>query len=155
MYEPLVSEGAVVGVLYVGVPQVAFSGRIDDVNALDTLVQAVTTATKIARDASAQRRSADDARRHQDMRREIRAADQRRVVEALSAALDRLADADLSRPLDIEFPQEDEKLRGDFNGALRMLGSMVKDISASVTLIYDRGTEISTSANNLSQRTDV
>lgn len=155
IYEPLIAEGNVVGILFVGVPKLEFTGRIDAANALQTLARANRTVAQIARDASAQRQISDDLRREQELRREIRSRQRREVVHCLSAALDRLAAADLSRPLQTPFPPEYEKLRTDFNDALAMLARAMGEISGGVNLICDRGKEISQAADDLSHRTEL
>ena len=155
IYEPLCAEGEVVGVLFVGVPKAEFTGQIETANALDSLVNANKAAVRIALEAASDRQRADDTRRHQEMRREVRARERREVVQTMSAALDRLAAADLTQPLETPFPAEYEKLRNDFNGALGMLAQLVRDITGSVDSICSRGSEISRAAEDLSRRTEI
>jgi methyl-accepting chemotaxis protein len=155
IYQPLIAEGRLVGVLGIGVERGELSGQIDAANALQTLVQAHRTAIRIALDASAARQNADDVRRDHEARREIRAREQREVVQALSAALDRLAAANLTQKLDTPFPPEYEKLRADFNDALEMLARVIRDIAGGVTLICNRGVEMTQAADELSCRTEV
>lgn len=155
IYEPMIANGRVIGILFVGVPKQPFAGQILPANALPALVAAAGSSAKIARDASLQRQVSDDDRRELEMRRQRRSVEQVQVVGVLSAALDRLAKADLSHALDTAFPVDYEKLRADFNAATSMLAHVVRDIAGSVQIICERGGEISHAAEDLSRRSEI
>ncbi len=79
---------------------------------------------------------------------------QAKVVAALSLELGRLAEGDLTACIEDEFSDEYEKLRADFNEALKRLWSAMKTVVDSAELIGSEAKDISAAAENLSRRTE-
>ena len=84
----------------------------------------------------------------------LAAADQKDVVEALAAALRRLADGDLSARLNEVFPGDYEVVRGDFNDAVAKLDAALSSVVESVEGIRSGSSEITHAADDLSRRTE-
>lgn len=165
IYEPILSDGKVVGILYVGVRKAEFAaqhgddlgsaGAAEAVNrALLALQRSAKTQADTARDAIVQRQEAEDLRRQQEARRQAVAAEQRLVVEGLSAALERLARGDLSMPIKAVFPAEYEKLRSDYNTTLESLRNLIAEISGGVGSLSEGARDISSAADQLAHRTE-
>ena len=85
--------------------------------------------------------------------REAMAAEQRHVVEALGAALDRVAKGDVTTRIETRFGEDYESLRRDFNGALQSLDAALAEIVSNAELIRGEASQISQSNNDLSKRT--
>jgi methyl-accepting chemotaxis protein len=86
-------------------------------------------------------------------RRAAMSAEQRRVVEALGAALGRLAEGDVTARIDAKFAEDYEALRRDFNEALQSLEAALAEIVSNADLIRSEASQISHSNNDLSMRT--
>ena len=103
IYEPILSDGQVVGILYVGLRKAEFTARHGEGEgetvggarairgALAALERSARTQGEMTRAAIVQRQEAEDLRRQHEARRQAQAAEQRHVVEDLSAALEYLA----------------------------------------------------------------
>jgi methyl-accepting chemotaxis protein len=86
--------------------------------------------------------------------REVRAADQNRVVEALGLGLRSLKDGDLTGVIMEPFPADYEQLREDFNSAVTSLREAVGQVVANAASIRSEAGEITSSADDLSRRTE-
>lgn len=95
--------------------------------------------------------------------RELRAADAQRariaddqecVVAELGKALQKLAEGDLTAHIVIEFPDEYEKLRADFNAATVALNQAVGVVTKNVDSIRTETSSISDAAEDLAARTE-
>lgn len=82
------------------------------------------------------------------------AADQKRVVEALASGLSRLSSGDLTARIDDEFPRDYEKLRADFNLAMKQLEDAMGVIASNASGIQTGASEISQASDDLSRRTE-
>jgi methyl-accepting chemotaxis protein len=168
-YEPIISGGEVIGVLYVGVKKADFAERLQRLEAkstakLDpvtgimqaaaTLRQATQAQAQAERDAIQGRLASDNMRCRQERARQVAAVQQRTVVETLSHALEGFAAGDLSQSVETVFPPEYEKLRSDFNLATRALRETVGGISAGCDTIRGGAREISHAADDLARRTE-
>ncbi|MDX8353348.1 methyl-accepting chemotaxis protein [Cognatiyoonia sp. IB215182] len=114
--------------------------RADEIGALSRSLQGFKDKLIVSRDASeivAEKRK-----------------EQAEVVEALGQGLRGLASGDLSVQLDTEFPEEYERLRGDFNATITTMNDLTKMIVENATEIHARAEEISASSDDLSQRTE-
>ena len=164
VYEPIVCDGKVIGILYVGVKKDAVrteSGDRADADALGEMDIAVATfeAAAMAKgkaelEAAEQRYGAEEARRQNDLLRKAAAAAQHNVVEALSIALDHLSAGDLLHRVDAAFPPEYVKLKQDFNAALDKLRAAMISIERGAKAMHLNSGEISQAADNLSRRTE-
>lgn len=79
---------------------------------------------------------------------------QAKVVSALSLELGRLAEGDLTAKIEEEFSDEYEKLRADFNEALKRLWTAMSTVVNSAELIGNEAKDISAAADDLSRRTE-
>ncbi|WP_454745278.1 methyl-accepting chemotaxis protein [Ciceribacter selenitireducens] len=168
IYEPILSDGRVVGILYVGLRKAEFAARHGEgegetgatggaraiSRALAALERSARTQSEMARAAIIQRQEAEDLRRQHEARRQAQAAEQRRVVEDLSAALEQLAQGDLTRPIAAPFPPDYESLRVNYNGALKRLHDAIADISGGVSSLREGSNSISSAADQLAHRTE-
>ena len=82
------------------------------------------------------------------------AAHQQQVVDALSAALGRMAEGDLTNVIDGEFMPAYERLRLDFNKSILQLRELVHSINARADAIQATSTAVSQTADTLSRRTE-
>ncbi|TFI59610.1 methyl-accepting chemotaxis protein [Sphingomonas parva] len=82
------------------------------------------------------------------------AAVQERVTTALADGLSALAGGDLTYHLDVAFPPEFEKLKTDFNAAVRELQGAMETIARSTANIHGGSGEISQASDDLSRRTE-
>ncbi|MBU3961242.1 MAG: methyl-accepting chemotaxis protein [Alphaproteobacteria bacterium] len=167
IYEPILSDGRVVGILYVGLRKAEFAARHGEgegegetggaraiSRALAALERSARTQGEMARAAIVQRQEAEDLRRQHEARRQAQAAEQRRVVEDLSTALEQLAQGDLTRPIATPFPPDYESLRVNYNGALKRLHDAIADISGGVSSLREGSNGISSAADQLAHRTE-
>ncbi|MEO9652303.1 MAG: methyl-accepting chemotaxis protein [Roseobacter sp.] len=86
--------------------------------------------------------------------REARSKEQSQVVLELGRGLQRLVDGNLSEGISEPFPPEYEKLRNDFNLAISSLGEAIGTVTGNANAIREEAVEISSSADNLSRRTE-
>ncbi|WP_299553301.1 methyl-accepting chemotaxis protein [uncultured Tateyamaria sp.] len=91
-----------------------------------------------------------DARDHQAQI----AHEQATVVAALGQGLKCLSEGDLTLELTEPFPEDYEKLRLDFNGALLSLRHAMTTVMQNVDSIRSETTEITSAADDLSRRTE-
>ena len=96
----------------------------------------------------------DRARQAAESDREQLERHQREVVDALSVALRKIREGDLTARLDHAFAEEYEGLRTDFNSALESLCGLVGSVSEMAGNVRKEASEISSSAESLSQRTE-
>jgi methyl-accepting chemotaxis protein len=92
------------------------------------------------------------AKRRQE--EEQRLADGNRVIKTIGAALDALANGDLSTQILAPLPKEFEPLRDNFNQSVQQLGAAIAGISRSVTTIRKGSQVVSDGAEQLAERTE-
>ncbi|WP_135213064.1 methyl-accepting chemotaxis protein [Vitreimonas flagellata] len=76
------------------------------------------------------------------------------VVARLASGLERLAQGDLTAQITSAFPSGYEKLRGDFNAALRQLRETMADLSGAVDTMRSGAGDISQATDEMSRRTE-
>ncbi|MDC0659856.1 methyl-accepting chemotaxis protein [Leisingera sp. SS27] len=76
------------------------------------------------------------------------------VVQQLSERLSRMANGDLTIRIAETFPEEYEKLRGDFNGSIDNLNTTVQQVIEASSSIRNGAAEISQASDDLSHRTE-
>ncbi|MDE4173175.1 methyl-accepting chemotaxis protein [Phaeobacter sp. PT47_59] len=81
-------------------------------------------------------------------------ANQKKVVESLNVALQRMSDGDLSQSIDTPFAAEYESLRQNYNTALNKMVGIIDAVIENSSRIRDNSEEISQSSSDLSQRTE-
>ena len=110
--------------------------------------------TRLERDAAEQRQAAEALRGHNEREREIAAASQRSVVEAVAGGLAQLSDGDLTARLPTAFSPEYEQLREDFNAATTQLQGAMSVIITNTATLRSGTAEITQAADDLSRRTE-
>jgi methyl-accepting chemotaxis protein len=86
--------------------------------------------------------------------REAAQAEKDRVVSELGAALSRLAEGDLTYPVETSFAPEYERLRHDVNLTMANLNAMLSTVVENAARIGQKAQEISSSSDDLSRRTE-
>ncbi|MGO9132760.1 MAG: methyl-accepting chemotaxis protein [Methylovirgula sp.] len=165
IYEPIFGGEDVIGILYVGVPKAhradADAGKAKSGNELAemqaTVVKLDDAATAKATaecKAAEQRHVTEDLRRKHDSAQRMAAIAQDEVVAALSVALEQLSEGNLSKRINLQFPDSYEKLREDFNDTVMRLRQTVSAIKGNVGSMSRGCSEIAQAANDLSRRTE-
>ncbi len=164
VYEPIVSGGKVIGIIYAGARKdecVLVTGDVKVSDAFAEMSKAVSlfeTAAiakgKAELEAANQRYVAEEARREHEIMRKAAASSQRAVVDALSVALAHLSSGDLMQRVDAAFPAEYAKLKQDFNAALDKLRDTMVSIGHGARSMHNNSGEVSQAADDLSRRTE-
>jgi methyl-accepting chemotaxis protein len=177
IYEPVLFNGEVIGILYVGTPHVAAAEgaaqfalhSTDEIvqmrEALRDLERAARAKETAEREAAEQRQEARDAQRrfqasqrdserHMQEERARNVAAQSGVVGALAQGLARLSEGDLTIRLSDGFTEASRQIRDDFNAAVERLQQTIGAIVAATREVSGAATEISGSTTDLSQRTE-
>ncbi len=178
IYEPVLADGEVIGILFVGKPRLVSTGqhgqqaaraRSDEIGKMRAAVGELGRAAKareiVEREAAEQRQEARDAQRrfralqHQAQRRmdEERAQSieqQASVVRALAHGLARLSEGDLTVRLNEGFTESTRQIRDDFNAAAARLLETIAAIIAATREVTNAAGEISTSTTDLARRTE-
>ncbi len=177
IYEPVLFNGEVIGILYVGTPHVAAaenaaqfeSHSTDEIaqmrGALRELERAAQAKQTAEREAAEQRQEARDAQRrfqasqrdserHMQEERARNAAAQTGVVGALAQGLAKLSEGDLTIRLSEGFTEATQQIRDDFNAAVARLQETIGAIVRATREVSGASTEISGGTTDLSQRTE-
>ena len=133
-------------------------GRKDEVGEMADAVQVFKDAA-IALDRAAAEKSRMEAeaaaeRARSDAARKQVEQEQNEVVGALADALDGVAKGDLTREVTIHFAGRYEKLREDFNAAIRQLREAMGLVANATHSITAGSSEINQAAGELSRRTE-
>ena len=178
-YDPIRdAQGAVVGVLYVGVPKAdaelagraadlqvaaielapALLARNDEVGviarALTVLKAAGLAKLRLEGEAKAGRAQAAAERARAEAEGTKAAAAQALVVSCLAEGLARLSAGDLTHRVTARFAPEYERLRTDFNAAMDTLHALVEGVAANAAGLRASTGEISQASDELSRRTE-
>ncbi|GAA3862780.1 methyl-accepting chemotaxis protein [Celeribacter arenosi] len=89
-----------------------------------------------------------------EQERAARASEQEHVVQSLAKGLGALSQGDLTVRLNSAFPNDYEKLRGDFNNAVDTISQLVGIIAEGVGTIHSETDTLSSAANELGRRTE-
>jgi len=179
IYEPILSNGEVIGILFVGKPRLAVAERAaqvagarssdDEIGEMHAAVLELGNAAKAReiaeREAAEQRQEARDAQRHfqasqRDAKQRIdderarSAAAQTRAVKALADGLTRLSEGDLTVRLNEGFTEAYREVRDDFNAAVERLQQTIGAVVAAARDVTGASGEISGSTTDLAQRTE-
>jgi methyl-accepting chemotaxis protein len=178
IYEPILCNGEIVGILFIGVPRRAATERAataagsrssDEIaemhEAVLELGKAARAKEAVEREAAEQRQEARDAQRHfQAAQREERASNARaqakaaeaqtQVVEALAHGLARLSEGNLAVRLNEGFTDAYRQVCDDFNSAVERLRQTIGAIVTATREVTNASGEISGSVSDLSQRTE-
>ncbi|MDR3521640.1 MAG: methyl-accepting chemotaxis protein [Acidocella sp.] len=157
VYEPIIADGAVIGMLFAGVKNMA--GRRDAgppcnfedcITALDEVTQAQA---ETAQQAVRQRQDYEDSRRKIDAERLWDAQRQSEAVIALADALDHLAKGDLAFRLETVLAPDYEKLRENFNTAIAQLYATIEAVGYNTRDVGKGAEDIRIASDDLSGRT--
>ncbi|GAM97331.1 methyl-accepting chemotaxis protein [alpha proteobacterium U9-1i] len=105
---------------------------------------------KIAADVTAQEQS----RLRLEADRQAKEAEQNRVVAALASALKGLSEGDLTATIDQAFPESYERLRIDYNAAVKTLQEAIGAAIESAHGMHAGTTDLAAAADALSRRTE-
>jgi len=97
---------------------------------------------------------AEEARQASEEKRLADAEAQQVVVDALGQALNDVSAGDLTVEITTEFPSSYEKLRQDFNSALKALDAAISAVAHNTASIHSETEEITSAADDLSRRTE-
>ena len=166
IYEPIVVERDVVGIIFVavnkaeaisGVVETA-TGPVDELRQLSVSLSTLRAVTahkeEVTRAAMDERDVMSDVRRKTEALGRAAATTQRNVVGALSMALERLASSDLTHRIDMVFPGEYQKLKDDFGGAIAALRDTMRAIMGETQSMRGHSVEIAHAVDELSRRTE-
>jgi methyl-accepting chemotaxis protein len=178
IYEPILADEEVIGILFVGKPRLlSTAGRSDDAAgtrsdeigkmriAMRELGRAAQARESAEREAAEQRQEARDAQRRfrasqqhaqrrMDEERARSAEQQAGVVRALAHGLARLSGGDLTVRLNEGFGESAGQIRDDFNAAVAQLLETIAAIVAATRDVTNAAAEISISTTDLAQRTE-
>jgi len=137
---------------------VPFGGRTDEIGAMAAAVEVFRQASlakkRLEEDAAAHR-SQNERDREAEQQRIARESEQLRVAtSSLGDNLKRLADGDLTCRINVQFAQEYEGLRTDFNATVDQLCQTVGAVMVAVSNMDSGTREISSGAGDLSKRTE-
>jgi len=152
------------------------TGAVQDISSgrIDAEVPCLQDASEFGQIARALEIFRENARRKIDMERRVketgeiaeldrqkRDADKQEndrstefAVRSLADGLARLVDGDLSRTIETPFTGHLEQLRIDFNSSIVKLRDTLSDIQQSSRLIQNNGSEMSSAADDLAQRSE-
>ncbi|WP_089269090.1 methyl-accepting chemotaxis protein [Puniceibacterium sediminis] len=119
-----------------------------------TVFGKISRALEVFRTGLIERAAMQERQKDEATEREIRAAEQNRVVETLGLGLKKLAEGNLGDDLSAAFPQEYEKLREDFNKALGSLRDTIGVVANNAETIRNETNDIASAADDLSRRTE-
>lgn len=163
IYEPVLAGTDTIGILFVGVRREEEAsghgtGMARGLAAIRTDIEAMRTilADQVvaAREATVERQAAEDSRRRLDAERIVRAHQQGDAIRSLGGGLERLARGDLLFRLDEPLGAEYEKLRTDFNNAIRQLHDAMVAIAGNAEAVKSGAQEINTASDDLARRTE-
>lgn len=126
----------------------------DLARALEGFRHKLARSTLLEVEAEEQRRSAETERKQRDGERAETVKKQNLVVLQLETALEHLALGDLAFRIQQEFPADYHSLKTNFNLAAQGLEQAISAVNFAVQNIHNGTSEISTSANDLSRRTE-
>ena len=125
----------------------------DIARAVDVFRANVTAQATSQAEAAEQRRLTTEERKVHDAAQAAASKEQDGVIEALAAALKRLAVGDLTSTL-ANIPPAYKLLETDFNTATAQLRKTVADVMRNTRIIHSRSQDMSASADDLSDKTE-
>jgi methyl-accepting chemotaxis protein len=123
-------------------------------NALDRFRGKLIEQRNLEARAEASRLETEETRRQNLADREAEARSLQSVVEALDAALERVASGDLAHRINTRFPADLESLRNNFNQALARLSDAMSAIGENSTAVKNGTEEMRINADQLAKRTE-
>ena len=133
-------------------------GRKDEVgemaSALEVFRKAAVAKIELEREAEKQRGLTEEDRQRIAAADHAKAQAMAQATKGLGEGLKHLSDGDLTFQLADAFAPEFEQLRADFNGAVTRLSQTLRSVADAAGAIDNGSREVSTSANDLSKRTE-
>lgn len=106
----------------------------------------VMIATNVT-DAEVARIENEKAQKREEAAREV-------VVQELAQSLNRLSEGDLTCQIVVDFDEQYERLRIDFNEAVERLSGLIKSVDETVTAVSSNASEVSAASGELARRTE-
>jgi methyl-accepting chemotaxis protein len=163
VYEPIFSDGAVIGIIYAGTKVVATAPAtrprgLDPASAIaaeiDALSRVLHAQAELTQAAKAHNQALDDAGCAREIERQLNAREQRRTVTLLADGLAHLAQGDLVYRLNEALSESYEQLRDDFNAAMHGMAVAVSAVSDNADVLRSGAAEMGQSALDLARRTE-
>lgn len=98
-------------------------------------------------EAESARIQADEARQKEEAAREV-------VVRELADSLNKMSEGDLTCQIQVAFDGEYERLRVDFNEAVKRLSVLIKSVDETVSGVSSNASEVSSASSQLARRTE-
>ncbi len=135
------------------------TGRKDEIGEMEEAVGVFHAAAIRNREFEAAEagRRAQAERERAEMQQAAEAEAEARLVQAttaFAASMQRLAAGDMGCELDQPLDSHFERLRGDFNDAVRQLRETLRSVGQSVTAVTGGSREVSAASDDLSRRTE-
>lgn len=130
--------------------------RRDEVGEMAAAVSVFRAAAIERRKAVKEQQARDAAAREQAHAEAEAAARAQRstVIDALDDGLRRMSAGDLTRRIDIRFPEEFEGLRRNFNGSVDTLHQTIRQVIGSASAVGGGSQQITSAADDLARRTE-
>jgi methyl-accepting chemotaxis protein len=132
------------------------TGRRDEIGrmagTLEVFRQASVDKNRAEREVEQNRATQEALQNEAAAERAARAQAQVQIMEKLAEALERLASGDLTYTIDAAFPGDYERLRADFNDAVRALRAVMAEVVAGGGALHDAAAEICSSSDDFSRR---
>ncbi len=165
VYEPILRDNQVIGVLFVGVPSASITGSstksaptkpcfkaiMANVENLGVIGAGQLAAAEIA---VAKRQEADDITRRLAAEQQTVARSQTLAITAIAAGLEQLEAGNLTYRIDSVLPGSYEKLGRDFNGAITKLQTTMAAIATSSAGVRSGASEITHASDDMARRTE-
>ncbi|GAK73232.1 putative methyl-accepting chemotaxis protein [Agrobacterium rubi TR3 = NBRC 13261] len=133
-------------------------GRKDEVGematALEIFRKAAVAKIELEQEAEKQRGLTEEDRQRNAAADHAKAEAMAQATKGLGEGLKHLSEGDLTFQLVDSFAPEFEKLRSDFNGAVTQLSQTLRSVADAASAIDNGSREVSTSADDLSKRTE-
>ncbi len=132
--------------------------RQDEIGELAEAVQAFKAGAsekrRVDAESAANRAAAEAERERTEAQRRQSEAERTAVVNTLADGLDKVAKGDLTTRIEAEFKDRYQQVKTDFNAAIARLEETMQAVTGSTTEIRAGTKQLSTAADDLSQRTE-
>ncbi|HQT63706.1 MAG: hypothetical protein B7Z75_01665 [Acidocella sp. 20-57-95] len=158
VYEPILADGKVIGILFAGVKKTPSnaesSGIVPDFAASISALNEITQLqAQTAQQAVRQRQDYEDSRRKLDAERLWDAKRQTDAITALASGLSHLAQGDLAYRIETELSAAYQPLKQNFNHAIAQLHSTMDAVARNTADVSKGAEHIRQASDDLSGRT--
>ncbi len=158
IYEPVIMDGRVVGILFAGVEDQAVGATLHGGQTLTQILEAlrsvVAAQAAASEDGHIARQEFEDERRVAEAQQHSTARAQTAAVTALSTGLQALAAGDLTRDVRDSLSADYEALRTNFNEAVAGLRKLMLSVQRNMKAVDEGANEIRDAAGKLARRTE-